>query len=96
MITSTAVKSLTACFYATLGRVGTLIDFERAIAGGPVEIGAKTGAGLDGEAALAVYRSARNRTGAASFADDADFTEPDDPFPACIDPAEAADCAFGH
>lgn len=70
MVTTTAPKPLTAFAYMTFDVVGTLIDFEGAIADGLAEIAEKEGIDVNAEAALEVYRNARYAPDAAHFPDD--------------------------
>ncbi|MGF1630834.1 MAG: HAD-IA family hydrolase [Kiloniellaceae bacterium] len=70
MATETAVKPLTAFSYISFDVVGTLIDFEGAIKEALAEIAERAGTGVDGEAALKVYRAARYQPGAGLFPDD--------------------------
>lgn len=70
MATETAAKPLTAFSYVSFDVVGTLIDFEGAIKNGLARIAGGAGVGIDGEAALTVYRKARYQPEAQRFPDD--------------------------
>ncbi|GGH61992.1 HAD-IA family hydrolase [Frigidibacter albus] len=63
-------KPLRSFRYLSFDVVGTLIDFEAGLVGSLRSIAAEHGVDLDGEAALALYRTARYTPEALSFPDD--------------------------